>query len=449
LKSFYALFGIPLRIYSGDNMLLGEAQKEHEVCAYVNTLMKGRSACAKIVGEVKKLDPGEAGDALHPCFTGAHYRVVSIDYDGRQIGRLIVGPYLPATVDAVPQTLLKVDPGIEGGKAQSLLLKMPRAKEETITRIAHHLKSTLDLILFSGHKALLTSTMHLASVTESYRELQEKNAKLQEAYDRLKELDRLKSNFLATVSHELRTPLTSIIGYSEMLSEGIAGELQPEQKEFVGTIHEKGEQLLQLIMSLLDLSKLESGTLSMKRKSIAITTVLNEVLTTVTPNARKKGVTVKLDAEPKLFELRADPERLRQVFINLVDNAMKFTPKNGTVTLRARNVTVGGSSGDDDDDAFALLAPSQTKLEVRVIDTGIGIPPKERAKVFDAFYQVDSSSTREYGGTGLGLSIVKRIVEAHGGAITIDENKPQGAVFVVTLPTSSGSNKSIPPLPAS
>jgi two-component system sensor histidine kinase BarA len=448
LKGFYALFGIPLRIYSGDNMLLGEAQKEHEVCAYVNTLMKGRSACAKIVGEVKKLDPGEAGDSLHPCFTGAHYRVVSIDYDGRQIGRLIVGPYLPATVDTVPEALLKVDAGIDGIKARSLLLKMPRAKEETITRIAHHLKSTLDLILFSGHKALLTSTMHLASVTESYRELQEKNAKLQEAYDRLKELDRLKSNFLATVSHELRTPLTSIIGYSEMLTEGIAGELAPEQKEFVGTIHEKGEQLLQLIMSLLDLSKLESGTLSMKRKSIAITTVLNEVLTTVTPNARKKGISVKLDAEPKLVELRADPERLRQVFINLVDNAMKFTPKDGTVTLRARNVTVGGASAEDDDDAFSLLAPAQTKLEIRVIDTGIGIPPKERAKVFDAFYQVDSSSTREYGGTGLGLSIVKRIVEAHGGAISIDENKPQGAVFVVTLPTSSG-NKSIPPIPVS
>jgi signal transduction histidine kinase len=292
--------------------------------------------------------------------------------------------------------------------------------------------------------------MHLASETESYRELQEKNAKLQEAYDRLKELDRLKSNFLATVSHELRTPLTSIIGYSEMLSEGIAGDLQGEQREFVGTIHEKGEQLLQLIMSLLDLSKLESGTLSMKRRSVAIASVLNDVVTTVTPNARKKGVRVVLEAEPKLIELRADPERLRQVFINLVDNALKFTPQGGTVTVKARNVQVSGATGesDDDEEGFALLAPAQTRLEVRVVDTGIGIPPKERAKVFDAFYQVDSSSTREYGGTGLGLSIVKRIVEAHGGSITIDENRPQGAVFIVTLPASSARAQSIPPIPA-
>ncbi|HEY2509210.1 MAG TPA: ATP-binding protein, partial [Polyangiaceae bacterium] len=188
-------------------------------------------------------------------------------------------------------------------------------------------------------------------------------------------------------------------------------------------------------------------TLSMRRKQTAITSVLNEVISTIAPNARKKGVNIKLDADPKMVELRADPERLRQVFINLCDNALKFTPKGGTITLRARNVQSGGPEGDDDDDGFALLAPAQQKVEVRVIDTGIGIPPKERQKVFDAFYQVDSSSTREYGGTGLGLSIVKRIVEAHGGTISIEENKPQGAVFVVTLPPAAptANGKSAPP----
>ncbi len=444
LQSFHALFGIPLRIYSGDNLLLGDARNEHEVCAYVNTSMKGRSACAKTVGEVKRVDPGEGGDALHPCFTGAHYRVIAIEYDGRVIGRLIVGPYLPVAVDAVPRSLLEVDPALEATRSKSLLLKMPRAKEETITRIAHHLKATLDLILFSGHKALLTSAMHLASVKESYRELQEKNGKLQEAYDRLKELDRLKSNFLATVSHELRTPLTSIIGYSEMLTEGIAGELQPEQREFIGTIHEKGEQLLSLIMSLLDLSKLESGTLSMQRRPVSIAGILNDVLSTVSPAARKKGIKLVLETEPPLVELRADPERLRQVFINLVDNAMKFTPKDGTVTLRARNVRSAGEAGGHE--GFALLAPVQTKLEVRVIDTGIGVPPKDRSRVFDAFYQVDSSSTREFGGAGLGLSIVKRIVDAHGGTVGIEDNRPQGAVFVVTLPTGMATGMAPAPV---
>ena len=140
---------------------------------------------------------------------------------------------------------------------------MPRAKAETVTRIATPPEGRArSHPVLRATRRYVTSPMHLASVRESYRQLEEKTARLQEAYDRLKELDRLKSNFLATVSHELRTPLTSIIGYSEMLAEGIAGELKPEQQEFVKTIHEKGEQLLSLIMGLLDLGKLESGTMS-------------------------------------------------------------------------------------------------------------------------------------------------------------------------------------------
>ena len=204
------------------------------------------------------------------------------------------------------------------------------------------------------------------------------------------------------------------------------------------TIHEKGEQLLQLIMSLLDLSKLESGTLSMKRKPTSIATVLGEVVTTITPNARKKGVAIKLETEPKLIELRADPERLRQVFINLCDNALKFTPKGGTITMRARTL-LGSAPGGDDDEGFALMAPANAKLEVRVLDTGIGIPPKERQKVFDAFYQVDSSSTREYGGTGLGLSIVKHMVEAMGGEVTVRSTVGKGSAFEVRLPLARGA----------
>jgi signal transduction histidine kinase len=277
--------------------------------------------------------------------------------------------------------------------------------------------------------------MHLASVRESYRQLEDKTARLQEAFDRLKELDRLKSNFLATVSHELRTPLTSIIGYSEMLAEGLAGPLSTEQAEFVKTIHDKGEQLLSLIMGLLDLSKLESGTMRMSARGIRIEPVLQEVVSTLTPTARKKNVQLALDVATDLHELRGDPERLRQVFLNLTENAIKFTPSGGVVTLRARMSDESGES--DDDDGLTLLAPTRSRLEVRVSDTGIGIPDREKPKVFDAFYQVDSSSTREYGGTGLGLSIVRRLVEAHSGTIAIEDNTPRGTVFVVSLPQAA------------
>ncbi|HSQ63251.1 MAG TPA: ATP-binding protein, partial [Polyangiaceae bacterium] len=437
-QSFFTLFGIPVRVLSHDGTLLADASREHEVCNYINTLASGRAACGATVGAVKISEPDESGTLVHPCFSGQQYRIVSIDYEARRIGRFILGPYLPAELAEVPDSLLEVDPKIDHEKARSLLIKVPRAKSDTVQRVARHLKAALDLILFSGHKTLLTSQMHLLSVRESFRELTEKQAKLQDAYDRLKELDRLKSNFLATVSHELRTPLTSIIGYSEMLGEGISGPLNPEQQEFVGTIREKGEQLLSLIQSLLDMGKLESGTMSVRRAHVRIEDVLGEVLKTLTPTARKKGVLLKLEGQGNLPELRADAERLRQVFTNIGDNAIKFTPQGGSVTLRTRLL----SRRDGQEVGLALMAPLRAQIEIAVLDTGIGIPPGERDKVFDPFYQVDSSSTREYGGTGLGLAIVKRLVEAHNGTIRVEENRPQGAVFVVALPVAAAEELS-------
>ena len=430
-RSLYALFRIPVRFFAEDGTLLADAIADQELCRHLDTLPLGRAACSKTVGTVKRIMP-EGGPVAHPCFTGAVYQVLPIEYDHRRLGRVILGPYVPATIETPPESLLQIDPGLSKAVALQLLPKMPRASEETVLELSRHVRTTLDLILFAGHKALLTSQMHLATVTESYRELEEKNQSLEEAVERLRELDRLKSNFLATVSHELRTPLTSIIGYSEMLGEGIAGELSGEQTEFVKTIREKGEQLLSLIMNLLDLSKLESGTMRLKKSDARVQMVVGEVVSTLLPTARKKGVTLVGEAKPDLPVLNADPEKLRQVFLNLTENAIKFTPQGGTVRLSA--AVVDWASPDDDDAGFILVAPTQRRLEVRVADTGIGIPPGERDKVWDAFYQVDSSSTREYGGTGLGLSIVKRLVEAHGGTIQIEGNSPQGTVFVVALP---------------
>ena len=434
-RSFQTLFGIPVRVYSTEGALIADATGEHEICAYVASTPRGRKACESTVAAVKARDPGDAGDVEHPCFTGATYRVLALEYDGRRVGRLVVGPFLPAKVTEAPQSLLTVDPAIARDRAQALLVKMPRAKAETVTRIATHYRSALDLILFAGHKAHVTSKMHLASVRESYRQLEDKTAKIQEAFDKLKELDQLKSAFLATVSHELRTPLTSIIGYSEMLVEGLAGEMKSEQLEFVNTIHTKGQELLSLISGLLDLGKLESGTMRMVMRAVRVESVLSEVVSTLTPTARKKNVRLELAVAPELPEIHGDPERLRQVFLNLVENAIKFTPAGGAVTLRARlSMEEGLAASDDHEGGLSVLVPARARVEVRVEDTGIGIPVREREKVFDAFYQVDSSSTREYGGTGLGLSIVKRLVTAHSGTIRIEGNEPRGTVFVVALP---------------
>jgi two-component system sensor histidine kinase BarA len=433
VKTFFDLFGVPLRIFSEEGRLLGEADVQNPLYAFLNSVKAGRSALQEIASKVKSMTLDQDGMASHPCPTGEHYLASAISYDGKRIGRMILGPFVSAELNEPPRALFSLASELDAGRLRELFFTLPRAEADSVVKLAHHLGRTLDLLLFSGHRALLTSNMHLASVRESFRELEDKNDKLQTAFDRLKELDRLKSNFLATVSHELRTPLTSIIGYSEMLVEGLAGEMSLEQHEFVQTIRDKGEQLLQLIKGLLDLSKLESGTMSLRKSQTDILGILRDVAMTVTPSARKKEVEISVEVENGLPLIWADAERLRQVFLNLTENAIKFTPAKGRVTLSAK-ITSLDAARPEDAGGLVILSARRTAVEFRVADTGIGIPEDERSRVFDAFYQVDSSSTREQGGTGLGLSIVRRLVEGHDGMVQITDNTPRGTVFVVTIP---------------
>ena len=433
VKSFHDLFGVPLRIFSEEGKLLGDAAEQNALYTFLNTVKAGRAAMAEVASKVKNLALGEDGMGSFLCTTGERYRVAAIQYDGKRIGRMILGPFVtPAQIEP-PPALLALDPELDPARLSELFRAMPHADDDSVVKLARHLGRTLDLLMFSGHRALLTSNMHLASVRESFRELEDKNDKLQTAFDRLKELDRLKSNFLATVSHELRTPLTSIIGYSEMLVEGLAGEMTGEQRDFVQTIRDKGEQLLQLIKGLLDLSKLESGTMSLRKQQTDALGILRDVAQTMTPTARKKEVELVVDVEKGLPLIWADAERLRQVFLNLTENAIKFTPPRGTVTLSARTTAVEAARPEDAG-GVVILSARRTAIEFRVADTGIGIPEGERSRVFDAFYQVDSSSTREAGGTGLGLSIVRRLVDGHDGTVHVTDNTPKGTVFVVTIP---------------
>jgi two-component system sensor histidine kinase BarA len=300
--------------------------------------------------------------------------------------------------------------------------------------LVQHFLEGIDIVLHAGKRALYAARMHTATLDEGYRELVRKNAELEEAYARLKQLDQLKSNFLGTISHELRTPLTSIIGYSDMLAGGMAGPLNKDQLDFVETIRVRGEQLLKLILSLLDLSKLESGTLRMHPMPVPMEAVVRDALSTMRPVAAKKGVELGLRVEGPSREVRLDPDRIRQVYVNLLDNAVKFTPRGGRVDVALREVEAPTEEGL----GFALLAPARRELEVRVSDTGVGIPAHERARVFDAFYQIDQSSTREQGGAGLGLAIVKRLVEAHQGRIRVEGAEPVGTTFVLNFPLPSG-----------
>ena len=433
-RSFFDLFSLPLRVFSRNGALLADVHETRQVCAYVNGFPEGRLACSRLVGQVKGIDP-EDGTVIHPCFTGAVYRVVPITYQGRRLGRFVIGPYLPAERKEVPRTLLEVAQGVEAEQARTALQEMPRVREETAERIAEHLTRVLDLILFGGHRAFLTSEMHIASVRESYRELMEKQDALQAAFDRLKELDQLKSNFLATVSHELRTPLTSIIGYSDMLASGLAGELNEEQQEFVDTIRTKGDHLLALISSLLDLGKLEQDQLKLQREPLDPRALLDDVVRTLAPTAAKKQVELRVEGPETMAPFDADPLRLRQVLSNLAENAVKFSPSGGAVVLGVTEEAEAPPEGlEDGDVGLVLMAAPRRVLRFSVSDNGRGIPSGEHDRIFDAFYQVDGGSTREHGGTGLGLSIVKRLVDAHGGRVEVESEVGQGATFVIHLP---------------
>jgi two-component system, NarL family, sensor histidine kinase BarA len=206
--------------------------------------------------------------------------------------------------------------------------------------------------------------------------------------------------------------------------------------------------LLTMISGLLDLSKLEIGTLQLRRQTGRTFELLGDVWTALIPIANKKGVSLIFDCTDLPMDVRFDPTRLEQVFTNIIENAIKFTPSGGSVRISNRmfEAVVGDSEGDDI--GFLVLAQKRKMQEIRVTDTGIGIEQDQIAKIFEPFYQVDSSATREHGGTGLGLAIAKRIISAHNGEIRVEDNQSMGqqpgTTFVVTLPEAGGAGKSIP-----
>jgi signal transduction histidine kinase len=319
-------------------------------------------------------------------------------HEGDAIGRVVMGPF----------------PGDAG------------ADEDLAKRVCGHIVRISDAFILQGVKRAMSARMHMATVEEANRELTEKNKRLAQAVERLQEADRLKSNFLATVSHELRTPLTSVIGYSEMLLEGIAGALNDEQREYVKTVMEKGDQLLQLITGILDISRMEAGEMRFDRSSFDLDEVISVALSTIAPHARRKRLQMNCVLPPELPKVEGDRDKIRQVVLNLLNNAVKFTPEGGRVEVRGEVAPL-------------KRGEATPGICVGISDNGIGIPPEHHARVFDAFYQVDNSSTREYGGTGLGLNIVKRFIEGHGGQVWVESEEGKGATFYFTLPIAPPS----------
>lgn len=289
---------------------------------------------------------------------------------------------------------------------------------------------TLDLLVHHAYARELAAETHEEAMRVTFAELTEHNARLSRAVARLEELDRLKSNFLATMSHELRTPLTSVIGYAEMMAEGLAGPISGDQREYLTTILGKADQLLGLITAVLDVSSLESGRLALDRAALSLADLVTSELATFAPQAGRRGIAIQLDACADTVVV-GDRRKIRQVVSSLVSNAVKFTPDRGKVgiALRRGPLTVHQAGRDDVGPAIQLV----------VSDSGIGISRDQVAKIFEPFFQVDSSSTRAFGGTGLGLTLAKAYVEAHGGRIWVDTTPGQGSTFTATFPAISAA----------
>jgi signal transduction histidine kinase len=239
-----------------------------------------------------------------------------------------------------------------------------------------------------------------------FRELEIKSRELEAA-------SRHKSEFLANMSHELRTPLNAIIGFSEVLSERMFGEINEKQAEYIGDILQSGQHLLALINDILDLSKIEAGRMELELSDFDLPRTIENTLTLVRERAVRRGITLGRSVDEQLGTIRADERKVKQVLLNLLSNALKFTPEGGKIDLRA--------------------AVSDGVAEISVTDTGVGIAPEDQEKVFEEFRQVGTAS-KKVEGTGLGLAISRKFIELHGGKIWVKSQVGSGSTFAFTLP---------------
>jgi signal transduction histidine kinase len=236
---------------------------------------------------------------------------------------------------------------------------------------------------------------------------------LRETNTQLSRASQFKSEFLAKMSHQLRTPLTAIIGFCEVLTQGMDGELNRDQAQDLGEIHKSGLVLLELVNDILDLSKIEAGQMTIAVQDVDLPSVVDQVIASMHQMAETKALKLTSDLSPEVRTVQGDPARVREVLMNLVSNAIKFTPA-GSIAIRG--------------------TPQGAMAEISVVDTGIGIESTAYERIFEEFQQASDKISRSYGGSGLGLSIARKLVELQGGQMGLESELAKGSRFWFTLP---------------
>ena len=312
-----------------------------------------------------------------------------------------VGVLATATLFAIPLLHREKLLGVVAGAAQTPLLDRERS---WLTQVGGQIAVGLHAI------------RQFQELKDLSQQLNERSRKIEAQNRELAHASRLKSEFLASMSHELRTPLNAIIGFSEALKDGLLGELPLPQLEYVTEVYQSGRHLLSPINDILDLSKIEAGKMELDIEPVDVASLIGNAITIMKERAAKGRVAVTQSIDPEITVLDADGRKLRQIIYNLLSNAVKFTPAGGSVRVEVTRVGA--------------------ELEFAVVDTGIGISPEDRPRLFEPFEQLDGGIARRFEGTGLGLVMVRSLVELHGGRIGVESEVGKGSRFWVRLPAT-------------
>lgn len=403
------------------------------------------AACAGAVGSTIhdwRIQPGlgQAGWVLRSGRTLAPGEPPSVEAEDPEETQVLTEEGLVALI-LVPIRLQQASVGVLGvGRRQASVFT--EGTEEALSRLADQAAVALANALAYREIELLNLGLEV-KVAGRTRELSEANVALETSHRKLKKLDRLKSDFVSNVSHELRTPLTSIRMAVDNLLDGVAGEITPTFQRYLARVKNNTDRLVRLITDLLDLSRIEAGRIEFHPSVVSVGDLLQEIVEGLRPMAAGKGLELTVASEGSPVLAFADRDKLQQILINLAENAVKFTPAGGRVTVSVKTVEWSTRQGVDSSRPIDPLTPrpidERQWVEVSVEDAGPGVPPEELEAIFEKFHQVRRDGDGKAQGTGLGLAIAKSLIELHGGRIGVESEVGRGSRFRFTVPAASAS----------